>query len=374
MAGIYIHIPFCKQACHYCDFHFSTSLKYQDQMVEAICKEILNRKEELHETIETIYFGGGTPSLLSINQIQKILDTIYRNYTVTESPEITLEANPDDLSEQKIIELSKTKINRLSIGVQSIFEEDLKMMNRAHNAQESIKCLETAIQYFKNISVDIIYGIPNMTLQHWEQNIDFMLKLNIPHISCYALTVEAKTALEKLIATGKIPNTDEAQAHQHFLFLIEKLQSAGYDHYEMSNFGKPGFESKNNTAYWLGKKYLGIGPSAHSFNGTQRSWNIANNIIYIKNIENNLPTAETETLTKTDRYNEYIMTGLRTKWGVNLDYIEKEFGKSFVEYVIKEAQPFLKKNHLLLNNNILTTTTEGKFFGDGISSNLFKVD
>ncbi len=373
MAGIYIHIPFCKQACHYCDFHFSTSLKYKDQMVEAICKEILNRKEEHQEVIETIYFGGGTPSLLTTDQIQKILHTVYTNYMVAENPEVTLEANPDDLSEEKIIELSKTQINRLSIGIQSIFEEDLKMMNRAHNASESKKCLELATQYFENLSVDLIYGIPNMTLQQWEQNIDFMLNLNIPHISCYALTVEAKTALEKLIATGKIPNTDEAQAHEHFLFLIDKLKKAGYDHYEMSNFGKPGFESKNNTAYWLGKKYLGIGPSAHSFNGKERSWNIANNIIYIKNIENKLPTAETESLTLTDRYNEYIMTGLRTKWGVNLDYIEKEFGKTFVDYVMKEAQPFLKKNHLLLNNNILTTTNEGKFFGDGISSNLFKV-
>ena len=374
MAGIYIHIPFCKQACHYCDFHFSTSLKYKDQMVEAICKEILNRKEEHQEVIETIYFGGGTPSLLTTDQIQKILHTIYTHYMVAENPEVTLEANPDDLTEEKIIALSKTQINRLSIGIQSIFEEDLKMMNRAHNAIESKKCLELATQYFKNLSVDLIYGIPNMTLQQWEQNIDFMLNLNIPHISCYALTVEAKTALEKLIATGKIPNTDEAQAHEHFLYLIDKLKKAGYDHYEMSNFGKPGFESKNNTAYWLGKKYLGIGPSAHSFNGKERSWNIANNIVYIKNIENNLPTAETERLTLTDRYNEYIMTGLRTKWGVNLDYIEKEFGKTFVDYVIKEAQPFLKKNHLLLNNNILTTTNEGKFFGDGISSNLFKVD
>ena len=374
MAGIYIHIPFCKQACHYCDFHFSTSLKYKDQMVDAICKEILNRKDEHQEIIETIYFGGGTPSLLTSTQIQKILQTVYTNYSVVENPEVTLEANPDDLSEKKILELSKTQINRLSIGIQSIFEEDLKMMNRAHNATESIKCLELAKKYFQNISVDLIYGIPNMTLQQWEQNIDFMLNLNIPHISCYALTVEAKTALEKLIATGKIPNTDEAQAHAHFLFLIDKLQKAGYDHYEMSNFGKPGFESKNNTAYWLGKKYLGIGPSAHSFNGKERSWNIANNIIYIKNIENNLPTAETESLTLTDRYNEYIMTGLRTKWGVNLEYIETEFGKTFVEYVIKEAQPFLKKNHLSLNNSILTTTNEGKFFGDGISSNLFKVD
>lgn len=375
MAGIYIHIPFCKQACHYCDFHFSTSLKYKDQMIEAICQEILLRKNEIaNNIVETIYFGGGTPSILEINEIEKIINTVYQNFLVSSNPEITLEANPDDLTTEKIIALKKTAINRLSIGMQSIYEDDLKMMNRAHNAAESKHCLETASQYFDNISVDLIYGIPNMTMQQWQTTIDYIVDLKIPHISCYALTVEPKTALEKLINQGKIAQTDDAQAHDQFLYLIDRLTQNGYEHYEMSNFSKPNFQSKNNSAYWLGKKYLGIGPSAHSYDGKNRSWNIANNIIYLKKIENNEPTFELEKLTINDRYNEYIMTGLRTIWGVNLEKIKQDFGEHFLEYLLHQIKPYIQNKQLYLEHNILRTTREGKFFSDGISANLFKVD
>lgn len=375
MAGIYIHIPFCKQACHYCDFHFSTSLKYKSQIISAICTEIVMRKNEIaNEMIETIYFGGGTPSLLEISEIEKIIQTVYQNFTVSQNPEITLEANPDDLTTEKIIALKQTPINRLSIGMQSIYEADLKMMNRAHNANESKHCLEVASQYFDNISVDLIYGIPNMTLEQWETTINYIVDLNIPHISCYALTVEPKTALEKLIKQGKIPQTDDAQAHDHFLFLIDKLNESGYEHYEMSNFSKPGYHSKNNSAYWLSKKYLGIGPSAHSYDGENRSWNISNNIIYLKKIENNELAYELEHLTQNDRYNEYVMTGLRTIWGVDINQVKTTFGESFSNYLLQQAQPYILNKQLVLDHTILRTTREGKFFSDGISANLFKIE
>ena len=372
MSGIYIHIPFCKQACHYCDFHFSTSLKKKDEMVLALAKEIRLRKVEFaDEVVETIYFGGGTPSILAVTDLRMLIDEVYNNYTVTGNPEITVEANPDDLSEERIIELSENKINRLSIGVQSFFEADLKLMNRAHNSEEAKKCLEIATKYFDNISVDLIYGIPGLTNEHWLQNIQTVLDLNIPHISSYALTVEPKTALQKFIKQGIISQPDDAVAHEQFLMLVDTLEANGFIHYELSNFGKENYFSKNNSAYWLGKKYLGIGPSAHSYDGTNRSWNIANNSLYIKALTENKLPRETETLTETDRYNEYIMTGLRTVWGVSLERIETEFGENMLHYLLQNAQRYLDNEKLVLQNNILRTTKKGKFFCDGIASDLF---
>lgn len=372
MAGIYIHIPFCKQACHYCDFHFSTSLKKKDEMVLALAKEIRLRKNEFdNEIVETIYFGGGTPSILDVSDLQLLIDEVYNNYSVSENPEITVEANPDDLSEARITALSSTKINRLSIGIQSFFEEDLKLMNRAHNSAEAKKSLEIATKYFDNISVDLIYGTPGMNNENWLQNIQTVLDLNIPHISSYALTVEPKTALQKFIKQGVVPQPDDAVAHEQFLILVDKLEANGFVHYELSNFGKPDYFSKNNSAYWLGKKYLGIGPSAHSYDGKNRSWNIANNSLYLKALaENKLPN-ETETLTETDRYNEYIMTGLRTVWGVSLDRIAAEFGENMLQYLLQNAKRYLDDEKLILENNILRTTKKGKFFCDGIASDLF---
>ena len=379
MAGIYLHIPFCKQACYYCDFHFSTSLKRKDELIKAIVNELVLRKNEFeNEKIQTIYFGGGTPSLLTIVEIQFLLASIYENYQVISNPEITLEANPDDLSEEKIIELSKTPINRLSIGIQSFFEDDLKFMNRAHTAKESKKCLEIATQYFDNITIDLIYGVPNMSIEKWQKNLQIAFEFGIPHISSYALTVEEKTVLANFIEKGKVPPIDEELALEHFDILVLETEKQGFIHYEISNFGKPAYFSKHNTSYWLGEKYLGVGPSAHSFNGVERCWNVSNNTKYTKAIfENQLPVT-CETLSINNRFNEYIMTGLRTIWGVSLAKMESEFGTEFLQALTENVKPFIKKGLLEIKedsafNKILTTTKKGKFLADGIASDLFVI-
>ena len=372
MSGIYIHIPFCKQACHYCDFHFSTSLKKKDEMVLALAKEIEMRKSEFQEEIvETIYFGGGTPSILEISDLKFLIDVVYRNFKVAENPEITVEANPDDLTENRIIELSKNKVNRLSIGIQSFFEDDLKLMNRAHNVEEAKSCLKIATQYFDNISIDLIYGIPEMSNEKWLQNIETALSFKVPHISSYALTVEPKTALHSFIQKGIIPQPDDEVAQEHFQILVDKLSENEFIHYELSNFGKENYFSKNNSSYWLGKKYIGIGPSAHSYDGKNRGWNVSNNSLYIKSIQENKLPIEIETLTKTDRYNEYVMTGLRTIWGVSLNKIEQEFGETYLHYLNQQAAKFIEDHLLFIDDNILRTTKKGKFLSDGIASDLF---
>ena len=393
MAGIYIHIPFCKQACYYCDFHFSTSLKKKEELVFCLVKELELRKEELSdEVIETIYFGGGTPSLLSSEEIKSILDSVYTNYSVINNPEITLEANPDDLSEERILELAKSPVNRLSIGIQSFFEEDLQLMNRAHNAEEAKNCLSIATRHFDNITIDLIYGVPNMTNERWKENLQIAFDFGIHHISSYALTVEPKTALESFINNGKIPSPDETVAKEHFDILVEETAKKGFIHYEISNFGRPNYFSKHNTSYWLGKKYLGIGPSAHSFNTTHRSWNVANNSIYIKAIKEGKLPLETEKLSKEDRFNEYLMTGLRTIWGVSLNEVEKEFGFEFKLILLKNAERFIQEGLLVIANEmkqsvmeeevissntshydnfVLKTTAKGKFLADGLASELF---
>jgi oxygen-independent coproporphyrinogen-3 oxidase len=375
MAGIYIHIPFCKQACTYCDFHFSTSMKKKEDMVAALAIEIALRKEEFtNEIVETIYFGGGTPSVLTNTEIQFIIDAVYQNYSVADNPEITLEANPDDLSKDRIYELSNSRINRLSIGIQSFFEEDLKLMNRAHNAREAEACLAEAVKYFNNISIDLIYGTPGMSNERWLYNISKALSFGIPHISSYALTVEPRTALHKFVKSGVIAQPSDEVAQEQFLLLVDELEADGFVHYELSNFGKEDYFSKNNTAYWLGKKYIGIGPSAHSYDGKFRSWNIANNAMYLKDIQMDKLPSEKEELTSADRYNEYVMTGLRTIWGVSVDKVEKEFGVEFSSYLLAEAHKHIERGLLSYCNNILTTTRAGKFLADGLASDLFFVD
>ena len=341
-------------------------------MILALAKEIEMRKSEFQdEVVETIYFGGGTPSRLQIADLRLQIDSIYQNYMVTENPEITLEANPDDLSIDYLIELSKIGVNRLSIGIQSFFEDDLKMMNRAHNSAEAKKCLEEATKYFDNISIDLIYGIPGMSNEKWIQNIEMALAYKVPHISSYALTVEPKTALHSFIQKQLIPQPDEEVAQEHFQILVEKLTENDLIHYELSNFGKENYFSKNNSSYWLGKKYIGIGPSAHSYDGQKRGWNVSNNSVYMKSIlENKLPM-ETEILSKTDRYNEYIMTGLRTMWGVSLERIEKEFGKTYLDYLNRQAARYIEDHLLFIDDDILRTTQKGKFLSDGIASDLF---
>ncbi|WP_058104022.1 radical SAM family heme chaperone HemW [Maribacter dokdonensis] len=375
MSGIYIHIPFCKQACHYCDFHFSTTMGKKEAMVKALCKELELRKAEfLGEQVATIYFGGGTPSVLETEEIEQLIAAVREYYDVVDNPEITLEANPDDLSEEKILQLAASPINRLSIGIQSFFEEDLKLMNRAHNALEAEKCLQLASAHFDNISIDLIYGMPNMTLDRWKQNIDKALSFGIPHISSYALTVEPKTALAKFVEDGLItPATDE-ETQEHFNVLNETLLSAGFDCYEISNFGKPGYYSQNNSAYWQQKKYIGVGPSAHSFDGVQRGWNINNNPKYIKSIAQNILPMEVEVLSSTDKYNEYVMTGLRTIWGVSLSRISTEFGLKYKEYVLLQADKFIAEHLLFVDGDILKTTKKGMFLADGIAADLFMVN
>lgn len=344
-------------------------------MITALAKEMKLRKNEFeNEIIETIYFGGGTPSRLEIADFRILIDAVYDNYNVVENPEITVEANPDDLIETYLIDLKKIGINRLSIGIQSFFEDDLLLMNRAHNVEEAKKCLQIATQYFDNISIDLIYGIPNMSNEKWLENIKTALIFEIPHISSYALTVEPKTALKKLIETGEIKQPKDEVADEHFQILVEILEKEGFTHYELSNFSKEGFFSKNNSSYWLGKKYIGIGPSAHSFDGKSRSWNVSNNVIYIHKINENILPNEIETLSETDTYNEYVMTGLRTIWGVSLDKIETNFGKKYLNYLLKNADKHLQNNLLTIENNVLKTTKKGKFLTDGIASDLFMLN
>lgn len=373
MAGIYIHIPFCKQACHYCDFHFSTSLKKKAALVNALCKELILKKEG-QSVIETVYFGGGTPSLLTAEEFQKILKTVQKSYHVAHNAEITVEANPDDITEEKLKAWQASGVNRLSIGVQSFFEEDLTLMNRAHNANEALQSIELAQRYFDNISIDLIYGIPGLTHERWQQNLQQTLALEIPHISSYALTVEPYTALKTFIEKGKIKPVDEAMARQQYEMLVYTLEKAGYTNYEFSNFGQPGYFSQNNTAYWLGKPYVGIGPSAHGFDGVSRNWNLRNNATYLKALQRNEIPSETEKLSLTDRYNEYVMTRLRTMWGISLKEINEKFGKKYKAYLQKEAHVFFEKGLLTRKEGIITIAKKGKFLSDGIAADLFFVD
>lgn len=383
VGAIYIHIPFCKQACFYCDFHFSTSLKKKDDLIQCLVKELKLRKSSFEAiTIETIYFGGGTPSLLTAQEIQLLIDTVYEHYHVIKNPEITLEANPDDLSHEVILQLAKSPINRLSIGIQSFFEDDLKSMNRAHNAEEAMRCLKETTKHFDNITIDLIYGIPNMSLQKWNDNLEIAFKFGVNHISSYALTVEPKTALDTFINNGKYPPIDEGLALQHFNHLVEKTGAQGFVHYEISNFGKPNYFSKHNTSYWQGKPYLGIGPSAHSFYNNERSWHVSNNAKYIKAIQNSELPNTVEVLSKEDEFNEYVMTGLRTIWGVSLKRVENDFGPEFLRHLKKYSDKFIKEGLLMLanqevesavNDTVLKTTQKGKFLVDGIASELFMI-
>jgi len=352
-------------------------------MIQALVKEFQIRKKELeNEFIETIYFGGGTPSLLSFDEIQLLLDAIYLNYKVVENPEITLEANPDDLKEDQIEKLADTKINRLSIGIQSFFDDDLKAMNRAHSAEEAKRSLSVSTRYFDNITIDLIYGIPTMSNARWTENLKIAFDSGVNHISSYALTVEPKTALDTFIKKGKYPPIDEDKALKHFNILVEETEKKGFLQYEISNFGKHDYFSKHNTSYWLGKSYLGIGPSAHSYNGTHRSWNVSNNAKYLNALQSDTIPQEIEVLTVKDRFNEKIMTGLRTIWGISLNEIVLNFGRDYHEHILKNSEEFINQELLEIvtfndsnNNNleVLKITKTGKFLVDGIASELFMI-
>lgn len=373
MAGIYLHIPFCKKACHYCDFHFSTSPQYKDQMLKALRSEIILRKNYIgSEEIETIYFGGGTPSLLSADELQILISEITNQFNVNSNAEITIEANPDDLNPQKVRELRQTLINRFSIGVQSFFSEDLKWMNRAHTASEaqsSVKRVQDA--GFENISADLIYGFPLLSDPKWESNIQQLIEFQVPHISSYSLTVEPATALSSFIKKGKQKPMDESQSASQFLILMDLLQESGYEHYEISNFAKPGMYSRHNSNYWEGVKYLGIGPSAHSFNTESRQWNISNNARYIEEIQLKKIPAEIETLSIENRINEYIMTSLRTSRGMNLQIISEKFGSDYSNEIRNGLEPLRDKNWIDIKDQTITLTREGKLFADHIASGFF---
>lgn len=373
MAGIYIHIPFCKQACHYCDFHFSTSIQYKGDLLSALVKEIKLQKDYLsNENIETIYFGGGTPSLLSGDEVSVLIEEIQKNFKVIINPEITLEANPDDLNLKKLKEFRNTEINRFSIGVQSFFDEDLKWMNRAHQALEAEVAIKRAQDFgFENLSIDLIYGFSLLTEEKWRANIQNAVEFQIPHISSYNLIIEQKTALYKFVKSGKEKNVDDLQSATQFEILMETLEHNGFEHYEISSFAKPKQYAKHNTNYWKGISYLGIGPSAHSFNGESRQWNVANNAKYLAELNLSKIPFEKELLSKNDKFNEYLMTGLRTMWGLDLDKITKDFGADYKSYLVKNAEEFLEKEQLLILDEKIKLTKKGKFFADSIAAELF---
>lgn len=375
MAGIYIHIPFCKKACTYCDFHFSTSLKQVDEMVAAICTEIKLKKDRITEQIGSIYFGGGTPSVLTAAALQQIFDTLVECFSIAADAEITIETNPDDLDSRKISELLQLPFNRFSIGIQSFFEEDLRWMNRAHNANEAESCIKRSQDAgFENLSIDLIYGYPLLTDEKWLSNIEKTIELQTPHVSAYSLTVEAKTALANAINKGKQVGISDEQSAAQFIILTEKLGKAGFEHYEISNYSLPGRYAVHNTNYWRGISYLGIGPSAHGFDGYNRYINIANNAKYLGLLGDKQLAETVEELNKLDRFNEYIMTSLRTMWGIQLDKINTDFGQGYGNLTLKQAKPFIANGKLSLNDNVIKLTNEGKLFADGIAAELFAED
>ncbi len=373
MAGIYIHIPFCKQACYYCDFHFSTNQQYRGELVNAIRKEIELQKNYLdQQLIETVYFGGGTPSLLHTHELRSILETIQSNFILTKNPEVTLEANPDDLDSSTLEDLFKIGINRLSIGIQSFHNELLTFLHRAHDSSSAVACIKSAREAgFKNISIDLIYGIPGERDEMWVSDIQQAIDLEPEHISCYSLTIEEKTVFGKWSAAGKLKAVDDEVAARHLEILIEELERAGFEHYEISNFSKPGFQSQHNSSYWKQAHYLGIGPSAHSYNGTSRQFNISNNSLYVKAIERGEIPFEKEVLSREDQVNEYILTSLRTQWGTNLKQVYSLFGYD----ILKEHDTYLaqlfERGLAVLEGDLLLLTRKGKLLADRISSDLF---
>lgn len=381
MAAIYIHIPFCKKACNYCDFHFSTSLKDKSRLLDCVTKELHTQqhffadKPAEEQLINSIYFGGGTPSLLSANEIEGFISEIKILHPVADDVEITLEANPDDLTPGKLREIKSSGVNRLSIGIQSFFEEDLKFMNRAHDAQQAKESITNAFEAgFENITIDLIYGTPSLSDEGWIENINKAIDSGVKHISAYALTVEPKTELAAQISTGKINPLSDTKTAGHFEILQEMLEKNGFIHYEISNFCKEGFYSRHNSNYWLKGFYLGVGPSAHSFNGHSRQWNISNNPLYIKAIESNSPFSESENLTLSQKYNEYILTSLRTTWGTSLSYIGNAYSPSLLIHCNKEAKKYILSEHLLLKENKLFLSKKGKLIADKIASDLFYVE
>ena len=373
MSGIYIHIPFCRQACTYCDFHFSTSLQSIDTMVASLEREIILRKNYLQdEVVETVYFGGGTPSLIETRFINRLMNVIRKEYNVSTDAEVTVEANPDDLTKDKCEQLYSSGVNRLSIGIQSFSEEDLKFMNRAHNAKQALSSVKNArTAGFKNISIDLIYGIKQSEPGQWENNLNIALNIGVEHLSCYALTIEPRTALADMIRKKKVAPPDDEKTISEFEKLMDFAGESGFEHYEISNFARDKKYSRHNTSYWQRIKYLGIGPSAHSYNGISRQWNISNNQIYIRSLNENTVPFEIEELSESNKFNEYVLTSLRTMWGIDILLVEKEFGQVRKEELLKQSQKFIKEGMIISSGNNFVLTKEGKFFADRIAAEMF---
>ncbi|MFY8024698.1 MAG: radical SAM family heme chaperone HemW [Sediminibacterium sp.] len=373
MAGIYIHIPFCRKACTYCNFHFSTNHQLINQVIDSIGKEISLQGKYLSAPIETVYLGGGTPSLLNQSQLETLFNKVRSNFTVLPNAEVTLEANPDDIDEAQLNGWVELGINRLSIGIQSFRDLDLQWMGRAHNANQALNCIKLAQQAgIENISIDLIYGIPGLSDADWSKNIDYAISSGVTHLSCYALTVEPKTALAHKINQQSIPDVDAAHQANHFQILQEKIDAAGFEQYEISNFSLPGKRSKHNSNYWSGKHYLGLGPSAHSFNGLSRQWNISNNALYIQSLSKGIIPFELENLTLTQQINEYIMTALRTIEGIQANKINAIAGKLIFDEILLDALPYIKEGLINLQNDRICLSPNGKFMADGIAANLFR--
>lgn len=372
MSGIYIHIPYCRQACSYCDFYFSTNLSTKNKLVDALLQEIVLRRHETTANIGTIYFGGGTPSLLSIEEMEQVLFAIHKNHTVDAGAEITLEANPDNLTEEYLTGLKNAGVNRLSIGLQSFNEQELKELNRAHNAVQNITVVKKAqAMGFDNISVDLIYGTPWLTAEGWENHLQKVIDLNVQHISCYQLTIEEKTELHHRLQKGQVNEPDDELTEQQFLVLIETLKQAGFVHYEVSNFGKPGFFSRHNTSYWKDIPYMGLGPSAHGYDGVNRYANVRNLHTYIKQTEQGSGWYEVEERNEKNIYNDLVLTGLRTIFGVDLVLIEKKLNQSYVNYFQRKAQKYLENGQMVKENYVYTLREEAFLFADRISQDLF---
>lgn len=377
MAGLYIHIPFCRKLCYYCDFYFTVSFKHKDALLKALNAELVVRKGDWSRiTFDTIYFGGGTPSVLSLKEIIGLFKVIYNNYKINDNPEISFEANPDDLSNQYLSDLKLyTPINRLSIGVQSFNNADLLLMNRRHNANEAYEAIVNAQKAgFKKITIDLIYGIPGMNTANWESNLDKAINLNINHLSAYHLTFEPKTVFYHFQSKGTLKPVSESTSQQQYKLLINKTVDAGFENYEISNFAKDKNYSQHNLLYWTGKPYAGFGPSAHSYDGKTRRWNLSNNSKYINSIvlENN-DYFDTETPDTKTIFNEYLMTSLRTMWGADLNYIRMKFGDLYVNHCLKVSDKFVSNKQLFINNNKLIITQKGKLVSDYVISELFVI-
>lgn len=376
MAGIYIHIPFCRKRCHYCDFFKSTDLSQKARLLEGLKKELQSRAPELvSEEINTIYFGGGTPSVLLIDELKDILNIIYQNYKVAENTEITLEANPDDLSQAILSALKQIGFNRLSMGVQSFSEADLKLMNRRHGVMQAVQSVKWAKKAgFSNISIDLIYGLPNQTIEEWERNVRIAVELDVQHVSAYNLTYHEGTVFYDQLKKGILQELPDELSLQQFEMLVKILKEAGFEHYEISNFCKPGLYSQHNSSYWKSRKYLGIGPSAHSYDLASRRWNVSSISKYLDGLENDQPYFETEILTEQDRYNDFIITGLRTVWGISEEYIQSTFSSQYFNHFAKMKAKYLQSGQLICNSGTTSISPEGLFISDKIMADFMVVE